>query len=62
MSELNPSWVLLRPSDVAERLKISRSMGYKLVCTGEIPCVRIGRSVRIRTEDLGEIYLGNISS
>ena len=62
ISEFNPSWVLLRPSDVAERLKISRSMAYKLVCTGEIPCVRIGRSVRIRTEDLEKFILENISS
>lgn len=61
LSDQNPSWILLRPSDIAERLKISRSMAYKLICTGELPCVRIGRSVRIRLEDLEKFILENIS-
>lgn len=43
---------LLTPYDVATCLKIGKSQAYKLVETGEIPSVRIGRLVRIRTADL----------
>lgn len=43
---------LLTPYDVAARLKIGKSQAYRLVETGEIPAVRIGRLVRIRTADL----------
>ena len=37
--------------DVQRRLSISRTKAYEL-CTREIPTVRIGRSVRVRKEDL----------
>jgi excisionase family DNA binding protein len=47
---------LLRLEDVADRLAISRSMAWKLVATGEIRAVRVGRAVRIRPADL-EAYI-----
>jgi excisionase family DNA binding protein len=38
---------LLRPTDVAERLAISRSKVYTLIEQGQLQAVKIGRSTRI---------------
>lgn len=43
---------LLHASDVARRLRISRSMAYRILKQGEIPTVRIGTAVRVREVDL----------
>ena len=43
---------LYTPADVARMFKISRSQVYKLIDQGQIPAVRIGRSIRIRPSDL----------
>ena len=43
---------LLKARDVAETLKISKSMAYKLIRTGDIPSVHIGSSRRVRPSDL----------
>lgn len=43
---------LLTATDVVKYLKLSRSGVYHLMKSGEIPVVKIGRSVRIRREDL----------
>jgi excisionase family DNA binding protein len=43
---------LLKAKDVAEILQISRAMAYTLMQRGEIPTVRIGKSRRVRPEDL----------
>ena len=43
---------LLKAKDVAEILQISRAMAYTLMQRGEIPTVRIGKSRRVRHEDL----------
>ena len=43
---------LLKPSDVAELLNISRSMSYRLLQNGMIPSIRINRMVRVRQRDL----------
>jgi len=48
----NTSNRLLRAVDVARRLSISRSLVYQLLLRGDIPTVRIGRSVRVRESDL----------
>lgn len=47
---------LLTVSELAVRLSVSKSMAFKLVATGAIPAVRIGRSVRIFPADL-DAYL-----
>jgi excisionase family DNA binding protein len=39
--------VLLRPRRVAAMLDMSRSAIYEKINAGEIPCVRVGRSVRV---------------
>ena len=38
---------MLRPSQVAALLELSRSEVYRLIDRGDIPCVRFGRSVRV---------------
>jgi len=43
---------LLKASDVAKILNISRPMAYRLTSTGKLPSVRIEGSVRVRKEDL----------
>lgn len=45
---------LLRAQDVARVLNISRSLAYRLLDTGQIPTVRIGKAVRVKPQDLEE--------
>lgn len=46
--------ILLRPKRAFELLDISRSTGYAMIASGELPCVRIGRAVRVPVEALKE--------
>jgi excisionase family DNA binding protein len=43
---------LLTIPDAAKYLRLSRAQTYRLAARGEIPAIRIGRSVRIRREQL----------
>jgi excisionase family DNA binding protein len=43
---------LLKPSEVAEFLNISRAMSYRLLQSGKIPAIRINRVVRVKPSDL----------
>lgn len=52
---------LLRAREVAEVLKISRSMSYRLIQQGTIPSVRINHSVRVRQSDLESFIQKNWS-
>ena len=47
---------LLKWEDVARILNISRSFAYLLMKRGEIPSVRLGRSIRVRPSDL-DLYI-----
>jgi excisionase family DNA binding protein len=42
----------LKVPEVAEVLRIARGRAYELVGSGEIPSVRIGRSVRVSRKEL----------
>ncbi len=42
----------LKVPEVAEVLRIARSRAYELVADGEIPAVKIGRSVRVSRKEL----------
>jgi putative molybdopterin biosynthesis protein len=42
----------LKVPEVAEVLRIARSRAYELVASGEIPAVKIGRSVRVSRKEL----------
>lgn len=50
MDEQQHEW--LKVPEVAEELRIARSRAYELVADGEIPAVRIGRSVRVSRKEL----------
>ena len=50
--------LLLRPTEAAETLGISRAKLYELLSAGEIRSVRIGRSRRIPTRVLEEYARG----
>ena len=47
---------LLRASEVASTLNISRSFAYQLLETGQMPTVRMGHALRVRVQDL-EAYI-----
>lgn len=42
--------------EAAERMRVSKMTVYRLIQTGKIPAVRIGKAYRVREEDL-ETYL-----
>jgi putative molybdopterin biosynthesis protein len=50
---------LLKPNEIAALLNISRSFAYQLLQTGAIPVVRIGKSCRVKPEDLTEFIERN---
>lgn len=51
-----PNNRLLRPSEVAEILNISRALAYRLLKKGQIPSIRFNSSVRVSPRDL-EAYI-----
>lgn len=51
---------LLKAGDVADRLNISKTKAYQLLQRGEIPCIRMNRTTRVRPEDLETYILQNI--
>ena len=44
--------LLLRPMEAAERLAVGRSKLYELIAAGEVPSVKIGRSLRVPAAEL----------
>jgi excisionase family DNA binding protein len=52
---------LLRGKEVAQALNISRALAYHLMAEGEIPTVRLGRSVRVRPQDLEQFISERVS-
>jgi excisionase family DNA binding protein len=44
--------LVLRVPELAEVLKINRGMAYELVNSGQIPSIRIGRSIRVPVDAL----------
>jgi excisionase family DNA binding protein len=48
----NIEQILLKPKRAFELLDISRSTGYAMIASGELPSVRIGRAVRVPVDAL----------
>jgi excisionase family DNA binding protein len=44
--------IALRPAEAAEALGVCRTTIYRMMETGEIPSIKIGRAKRILVEDL----------
>ena len=53
---------LLRANDIAEILNVSIPMAYRLMQRNEIRTVKIGKSRRVREEDLFSYIEKNLSS
>jgi excisionase family DNA binding protein len=51
---------LLRPADIAEILQVSKALAYQILARGEIPCVRFGKTIRVRKEDLDKYIYENV--
>jgi excisionase family DNA binding protein len=51
---------LLTAGDVASRLNISKAKAYQLLQRGEIPCIRMDRTTRVRLADLEAYILQNV--
>jgi excisionase family DNA binding protein len=43
---------LLTVNEVADVLRVSRMTVYRLIKTGEMPALRVGRNYRLREEDV----------
>jgi len=52
---------LLKGKDVAQILNVSKAYAYHLMKHGQIPTVRMGRSVRVRRVDLEAFINTNLS-
>jgi excisionase family DNA binding protein len=48
--------------EIASILKISKALAYRLIANGEIPSIRFGRTVRVKTEALDEFIEKNSST
>ena len=53
---------LLNANEVAQILNVSLPHTYQLMRRGDIPTVRMGKSVRVRPEDLEEYVAQHIRS
>ena len=47
-----PETLLHRPEEVAALLQLSRSKTYELIAEGQIPSIRIGRTIRVSASAL----------
>ena len=45
---------ILKASDVAQILRISKALAYRMIQQGEIPAIQFGRTTRVRRKDLEE--------
>ena len=52
---------LLKAQDVAAILNVSRSFAYALMQSGQLPSVRLGRSIRVRPTDLDDYISRSLS-
>ena len=58
-NERGKNQMLLRAKDISLLLNISRSYAYLLMQSGELPTVRLGRSIRVQPKDLEEYLKRN---
>jgi len=54
--EMEDTRPLLTVKQVSRILSVSPSMVYKEIALWHLPCVRVGKSIRVRPEDL-EAYI-----
>lgn len=54
--------MLMRVSEVAHELQLARSFVYELIQSGQLPVVRIGRSVRVPRAELETWIQGRVQA
>lgn len=47
MTDERPESYVLTVDEIAARLHVSRASAYRLVTSGQLPAIRVGRSVRV---------------
>jgi excisionase family DNA binding protein len=61
MEEVNTQFInLLTGEEIAKILHVSRAYAYQLMRLKQIPTIKIGRSVRVRPEDLERFIAANL--
>jgi excisionase family DNA binding protein len=58
----SPQIRFMTVSEVATSLRVSTMTVYRLINSGELPAARIGRSFRVRTEDLERYLAGRFTA
>jgi len=53
---------MLKTSEIAQILGVSKSFAYQLIRSGEIVSLRMGKAVRVRPVDLEKYITSNVSS
>ena len=53
---------LLKPSEVAQILNISKSFAYRLMRRGDLATIHLGRAIRVRPSDLEDYLQSRIHS
>lgn len=48
--------------EIAKTLKISKALAYRLISQGQIPSIRFGKTVRVKSEDLQEFIKNNTTN
>ena len=51
---------LLTAAEVAEQLRVSTMTIYRLIRSGELPAVRVGRNYRVHVEELAAYLEGQV--
>ncbi len=51
---------LLTAAEVADQLRVSTMTVYRLIRSGELPAVRVGRNYRVRPGDLSAYLEGQV--
>ena len=52
----------IKAKDIAEILRVSPALAFRLIATGQIPALRFGRTVRIRESDFEKFVSSHINS
>lgn len=51
-SQIHPKARFLTVAEVADQLRVSNMTVYRLINAGTLPAVRVGRSYRLREDDI----------
>lgn len=51
---------LLTAAEVADQLRVSTMTIYRLIRSGELPAVRVGRNYRVRADELATYLEGQV--